>query len=412
MKKFKDISEFEDLLKDKLQGHSTPAPPDVWSSVAASTTQSAGILSQATSYLSSATNVLKVALFAGGIAAVGIVVYNENKSTAPSPITQIEDTAQDTAPRQNEDLAPVVQETVADKPTDNITIAEETTTAKNTKIAQKKTVAKAETTPAAAEKSERNDTSTQPKDTKQEEDIKSNEVETRPSSFNISNTKPCKGESVTISQPKKTNWTINDKKVASNTSKYTFTTDNVGLYVISNGKTTKTIEVSQLDLKVTIKETERGQYLASLPPSLIGNWYMNDKLIATNETSVNFEIQEVGQHKIRTTAVNHVCNSSTTNLVTLEPIGDITFYTIFTPDGDGKNDEYKVDISEYDNYSIQIYNKQNQRVFISQDPDIKWNGKIYNQGEECTEGEYYAKISYKLKGESPKIKSIRLTLKR
>ena len=95
MKKIKDISEFENLLKDTLQGHSTPAPPDVWSSVAASTSQSAGLLSQVTTYFGSATNILKVALFAGGIAAVGIVIYTENTPEI-NPVQETQDTEQQT----------------------------------------------------------------------------------------------------------------------------------------------------------------------------------------------------------------------------------------------------------------------------------------------------------------------------
>jgi len=82
MKKFENISEFENLLKDQLGGHSTPPPADVWTNVAASTTaQSASILSQVTGFLGSTTNLVKVALFAGGIAAAGIAIYNENRSS-------------------------------------------------------------------------------------------------------------------------------------------------------------------------------------------------------------------------------------------------------------------------------------------------------------------------------------------
>ena len=93
MKKIKDISEFENLLKDTLQGHSTPAPPDVWSSVAASTSQSAGLLAQVTTYFGSATNLLKVALFTGGIAAVGIVIYTENTPEI-APVQETQNTEQ------------------------------------------------------------------------------------------------------------------------------------------------------------------------------------------------------------------------------------------------------------------------------------------------------------------------------
>ncbi len=93
MKKIKDISEFENLLKDTLQGHSTPAPPDVWSSVAASTSQSAGLVAQVTTYFGSATNLLKVALFTGGIAAVGIVIYTENTPEI-APVQETQNTEQ------------------------------------------------------------------------------------------------------------------------------------------------------------------------------------------------------------------------------------------------------------------------------------------------------------------------------
>lgn len=408
MKKFKDISEFEDLLKDNLQGHSTPAPPDVWSSVAASTSQSAGILSQATHFLSSTTNLLKVALFAGGIAAVGIVIYNENKPTEQIEAPTITETTPNTIPSKDDVYKR--EQSASEEKIETVKTEKQGTKREITAILQSKIDSKQESATKLSE--QKSDFTKATSTTQTDKSISDKKISPTGSSFNISNTKPCKGELVTISQSDKTDWSIDDKVVANNVREHTFKVNQEGLYAISNGKVSKTIEVSHLDLNITLRETERGHFTASLPTALIANWYLDDKLIATNETKVNIKTLEVGEHKVRTTVVNHTCNTTVTNLITLQPIGSITFYTIFTPDGDGKNDEYKVDISEYDNYSIQIYNKQNQRVFISQSPENKWNGKIYNQGEECANGEYYAKISYQLKGEYPQVENIRITLKR
>ena len=65
MKKFENIEDFENVLKDSLSNHSVPAP-DVWSAVSSSVTGgSTSLLSQVSTYFSSISNVLKLALFAG-----------------------------------------------------------------------------------------------------------------------------------------------------------------------------------------------------------------------------------------------------------------------------------------------------------------------------------------------------------
>lgn len=63
---------------------------------------------------------------------------------------------------------------------------------------------------------------------------------------------------------------------------------------------------------------------------------------------------------------------------------------IFTPNGDGVNDlfipfPYKF-VSKID---IKIYNRWGRIVFETKDPDIKWNAKVFNDGEECSDGVYF-----------------------
>ena len=92
-------------------------------------------------------------------------------------------------------------------------------------------------------------------------------------------------------------------------------------------------------------------------------------------------------------------------------LGSIKFFNVFTPNGDGTNDKYLVEINNYENYQILIYDQvKNQLVFTSDDPENPWNGSLYNQGENCPPGEYIAKIKYTLNGEKIQTKNIKFTL--
>jgi gliding motility-associated-like protein len=52
----------------------------------------------------------------------------------------------------------------------------------------------------------------------------------------------------------------------------------------------------------------------------------------------------------------------------------------FTPDGDGLNDNFCVQISGYTNYKCLVYNRNGQLVFNSDSPDNCWNGIGCTQG--------------------------------
>jgi gliding motility-associated-like protein len=62
---------------------------------------------------------------------------------------------------------------------------------------------------------------------------------------------------------------------------------------------------------------------------------------------------------------------------------------IFTPNGDGKNDVFSIDLSafEFADYSLVILDMTNHVVFNSNDPLESWNGKKVD-GEVCPMGTY------------------------
>ena len=94
-------------------------------------------------------------------------------------------------------------------------------------------------------------------------------------------------------------------------------------------------------------------------------------------------------------AFSTVCGSDTvtaTSNVTVDPpTGDVKeIPNIFTPNGDGNNDVYKLAGTNdpcYDVMQINIYNRWGQLVFKSFDPNFQWDGNS-ESGKECKPGAY------------------------
>lgn len=60
---------------------------------------------------------------------------------------------------------------------------------------------------------------------------------------------------------------------------------------------------------------------------------------------------------------------------------------VFTPNGDGKNDEFRVAYRSLKSYSCYVYNRWGRLVFHSTDPAKGWDGTI--NGKEAAQGAYY-----------------------
>lgn len=69
-----------------------------------------------------------------------------------------------------------------------------------------------------------------------------------------------------------------------------------------------------------------------------------------------------------------------------------------TPNGDGLNDELKIEIGVVRDYNLIIFDSHNRPVFTSSDPGISWNGK--SGIRDCDAGTYNLVLSYRLKDSS------------
>jgi gliding motility-associated-like protein len=67
---------------------------------------------------------------------------------------------------------------------------------------------------------------------------------------------------------------------------------------------------------------------------------------------------------------------------------------VFTPDQDGSNDEFVVEIDDCTAYAIKIINYKGVVVYESSNLQEHWNGRIKNFGEDCPAGEYVYTVKF------------------
>lgn len=66
-----------------------------------------------------------------------------------------------------------------------------------------------------------------------------------------------------------------------------------------------------------------------------------------------------------------------------------------TPNNDGLNDKYLIEIEGEKYYNLRIYNTQNELIFESNDKLNNWDGTNFKTGQACGSGTYYGILVYK-----------------
>ena len=124
---------------------------------------------------------------------------------------------------------------------------------------------------------------------------------------------------------------------------------------------------------------------------------MNPSKIITDTNAVMICLQAFNSQGCWDTACKEV-----------KPKSHIIIPNVFTPDGDGKNDAFDIDIVGWLKYELIIYNRWGTPVFNtdqdgSGNDGINWNGREYNTGAPCSAGTYFFIFNYKFVSDlSPK----------
>jgi len=147
------------------------------------------------------------------------------------------------------------------------------------------------------------------------------------------------------------------------------------------------------------------QFTGTGADSLI--WNMGDGTIFTDNTTVNYFYVTPGVYTVTLTAYDFVCNkveSFSSTLTKEEPVGggNIIIPNIFSPNGDGINDEFYIGYAGVPNaqsmedmevYEFKIYNRWGTLVFDNEGTATAWDGKI--KGDIASEGVYFCIVQYK-----------------
>lgn len=110
----------------------------------------------------------------------------------------------------------------------------------------------------------------------------------------------------------------------------------------------------------------------------------------TGETTSTISVNRKGTYYV--TVSEGLCVSSDTVLI-IPGDCDVYIPSAFTPNGDNKNETFGV-VTEVSvkNFSLQIFNKWGQIIFITTDASQKWDGKF--KGKDMPNGAYFWMMSY------------------
>jgi len=130
-----------------------------------------------------------------------------------------------------------------------------------------------------------------------------------------------------------------------------------------------------------------------------------DRSGTESNKNTTYTFSEAGTYKVKITVSNtYGCSYSDSITVTVDE-SEIQVPNVFTPNGDGYNDEFRVAYKSIIKYEIWVYSRWGRLVYNSTNPQKGWDGNI--NGKKAAEGAYFYIIKavgsdakkYKLKGD-------------
>lgn len=121
-------------------------------------------------------------------------------------------------------------------------------------------------------------------------------------------------------------------------------------------------------------------------------WYYNNLLFA-NSTDATYNGSDSGEYCFTLIAYNSLGCSDTDSNCAYKLLPDQIFVpSVFSPNNDRNNDDFKIIASNITLRSFVIYDRWGEMVFSTKDLKKGWDGKF--KGKECEIGTYYYYIEY------------------
>jgi len=130
-------------------------------------------------------------------------------------------------------------------------------------------------------------------------------------------------------------------------------------------------------------------------------WSFGDNSSGSNEQNPTHNYQAIGTYNIILYVMNdYGCRDTAYNEVVIEGASTVYIPNAFTPNGDGRNDEFLVAGIGLTDMEMSIFNRWGNRIFVSGNINQGWNGNNLYTGAECQEDVYVYQVNVKnFKGE-------------
>lgn len=126
------------------------------------------------------------------------------------------------------------------------------------------------------------------------------------------------------------------------------------------------------------------------------NWVVSRdgiQLFTRKEENHRHTFREHGKYDVRLTVSSDLCAYTDSTIVIEVSESELLIPKVFTPNGDGLNDEFRVAYKSLIEFEAWVYNRWGRLVYHWTDPTQGWNGKI--NGKNAAEGAYFYVIKAK-----------------
>jgi gliding motility-associated-like protein len=115
-------------------------------------------------------------------------------------------------------------------------------------------------------------------------------------------------------------------------------------------------------------------------------WDFGDGGSSTQQNPTH-DFPTAGTYTVVLTVTNaNGCTDQDTVVITV--LEGLLIPNVFTPNGDGVNDEFYISSSGFSEYRMEIYDRWGVKIFESDSQNVRWDGRT-TSGAQCSDGTYY-----------------------
>ena len=112
-----------------------------------------------------------------------------------------------------------------------------------------------------------------------------------------------------------------------------------------------------------------------------------DKIVSRSDKDIRYTFSEPGSYRVVCSVNNSLCSTDSAEMTVAISESYLAVPNVFTPNGDGKNDEFRVAYRSLKEFHCWVYNRWGKLVYEWDDPAKGWDGMI--GGRPASEGAYY-----------------------